>query len=126
MRLTDPIWWPRFARRCGVYLALLALTLQLAMSFGHIHARDFAAQNIAISKAHTAKSWHAPGKLADDDDHCPICFSGFLLGNSFVPHAAQPQRSPEFADARPALALTFDRVPGSERAAFQSRAPPLG
>jgi hypothetical protein len=29
-----------FARRCGAYLALAALTLQLALSFAHVHKHD--------------------------------------------------------------------------------------
>jgi hypothetical protein len=35
-----------FARRCGVYLALAALTLQFALSFGHMHRHDIVASTI--------------------------------------------------------------------------------
>ena len=39
-----------FARRCGVYLALAAVTLQLALSFGHVHRHDLAYPIVAYSK----------------------------------------------------------------------------
>jgi hypothetical protein len=135
LRLTDPTWLRLVTRRCGVHLALIALTLQLAMSFGHIHARDFASGNVFQPKADATRGWYgsakpeatpSPGKLADDDDHCPICFSGFLLATSFVPDVAQPLSSFDFADAGHTLDPAFNGVLKSERAPFQSRAPPLG
>jgi hypothetical protein len=136
LQLTDPTWLRLVTRRCGVYLALLALTLQLTMSFAHFHARDFAPRTMFDSKADATRGWYgsvkpeattpSPGKLADDDDHCPICFSGFLLATSFVPDVAQPPSLFDFADAGNALELAFKGVVKSERAPFQSRAPPLG
>jgi hypothetical protein len=133
--LNDPIRLRLVLRQCGAWLALLALTLQLGMSFGHFHARDFAGASIDYAKVDAAKGWHGPpglvaatlkrAKLADDEDYCPICFSASLLGNSFVPHAVQPLLLAQFADVSHAIAREFDRAVGSRRAPFQSRAPPL-
>jgi hypothetical protein len=133
--LNDPFRLRVVTRQCGAWLALLALTLQLTMSFGHFHARDFAGDGIGYATAGTAKGWRSsPGliaatlkqaKLADDEDFCPICFSASLLGNSFVPHAVQPSLLAQFVDIRQAIARDFDRIVQARRAPFQSRAPPL-
>lgn len=128
--------WRIFTRRCGACLALLALTLQLGMSFGHIHTRDFTGQGIYHSTADAARAWHGPmkrqsaaglpAKLADDDEDCPICFSGFLLATSFIPDVAQASPSVDFRHAGHPFRLTFDGVLKTHRAPFQSRGPPLG
>jgi hypothetical protein len=128
--------WRKFTRRCGACLALLALTLQFGMSFGHIHARDFTGQGIYHhSTADAAHAWHSPmtrqsaaslpAKLASDDEDCPICFSGFLLATSFIPDAAQASPTLDLKHAGHPFALTFDGVLKTRRAPFQSRAPPL-
>jgi hypothetical protein len=128
--------WRILTRRCGTCLALLAVTLQLGMSFGHIHARDFIGQGIYPSTADAARAWHGPIKrqsasglpanLADDDEDCPICFSGFLLATSFIPDVAQPSPSADFKHAGYSFRLTFDGVLKTRRAPFHSRAPPIG
>ncbi|WP_213773668.1 DUF2946 family protein [Bradyrhizobium sp. dw_78] len=129
-----------FVQRCGVYLALAALMLQFALSFGHIHAQDFHAgiayPEVADVKADAVGGWHGPAKLeisaplpsklADDDDHCPICLSTFLLSTSFIPDALRPPPSSEFNHIDRLLALAFDIAVEAHRAPFQSRAPPLG
>lgn len=135
MRLNDPIRLRLVVRQCGAWLALLALTLQLGMSFGHFHARDFAGAGIDYAKVDAARGWYGlpaadtatlkRAKLADDDDYCPICFSASLLATSFVPHAAQPSLLSQFADIHHAVARDFDRIVETRRAPFQSRAPPL-
>ena len=136
LRPTHLTLWRIFTRRCGACLALLALTLQFGMSYGHIHARDFTGRGIHRSTADVARAWRGPmkqqsaarlpAKLADDDEDCPICFSGFLLATSFIPDAAQASRSLDLTDAGHPFALTFDGVLKTHRAPFQSRAPPLG
>jgi hypothetical protein len=122
-------------QRCGVTFALAALMLQFALSFGHIHAHDIFGRNPAYSGSGIASGWYKPAKLeastqlpwklADDDDHCPICFSTFLLGTSFIPDAPQPLLPAQFADMDRLIALGFDGLVQSHRGLFQSRAPPL-
>jgi hypothetical protein len=123
-----------FTRSCGAYLALLALTLQLVLTFGHVHARDISASGIVVAKAN-ADSWHrpagaelskqSPSKLADDEDLCPICFSGFLLSTSFVPDAPQPPVSFAFETIDHHFTRTVELVAAIRRTPFQPRAPPL-
>ena len=136
MRPTHLTLWRIFTRRCGACLALLALTLQFGMSYGHIHARDFTGQGIYRSTADAVHAWRGlmkrqsaarlPAKLASDDEDCPICFSGFLLATSFIPDAAQASPSLDLKHAGHPFALAFDGVLKTHRAPFQSRAPPLG
>jgi hypothetical protein len=121
-----------FARRCGAYLALAALTLQFALSFAHVHKHDLVFSGVdrtdVVSVAHGRPGLQVaeqlPARLADDDDHCPICFSGFLLSNSSLPDTPAHPRSLQF----PEIDLTFnpvsDRVFQPRHAAFLSRAPP--
>jgi Protein of unknown function (DUF2946) len=124
-----------FTRQCGGYLALVALAVQLALSFGHLHARDISASGIVFAKASAADGWQrpasaevskpSPSKLADDEDLCPVCFSGFLLSTSFVPDAPQPPVSFAFEPIDLLFARTIALVAAIRRAPFQPRAPPL-
>ena len=124
-----------FAQRCGVYLALAVVTLQLGLSFGHVHRHDLAYPNVAYSKIDVVTGRQAstrletskqlPSELADDDDHCLICFSTVLLASSFIPDAPQHSPSSDFKHVDRFLGRTFDIVFGRDRAPFQSRAPPL-
>jgi hypothetical protein len=120
------------ARRCGAYLALAALTLQLALSFAHVHKRDLAFSGFdrfdVVSVGHARSGRQAvmqqPSRLADDDDHCPICFSGFLLSNTSLPDSPANQRQLQFAEIDRALLPVFDQVFQPRHPAFLSRAPP--
>jgi len=134
----DKILLRTFARRCGVYLLLTALALQLAVSFGHFHRHDI----VGYSRIDVVAGWQAPTKLqaparleaskqspsglADDDEHCPICLVTLLLSTSFIPDAPQASPSSVFQDVGRSFGPAFDIVFGSDRAAFQSRAPPAG
>ena len=132
MAEADEILLRTFARRCGVYLVLTALALQLAVSFGHFHRHDIVGYSridvVAGRQAPTRleASKQSPSGLADDDEHCPICLSTLLLSTSFIPDAPQASPSSVFQDVGRSFGPAFDIVFGSDRAAFQSRAPPLG
>jgi hypothetical protein len=118
------------AWRAGAWLALLALAVQIVVSFGHVHARDFTGD----VNSRTADGWHNivakkaaasnPASLADDEDQCPICFSASLLARSFVPLAGQALAAITFGVVSYASASAAFRLPGSGRAPFRSRAPP--
>jgi hypothetical protein len=120
------------ALRCGGYLALAALMLQLALSFAHVHRHDLVSS--AVDRTDVARVGNArsalqaveqlPSRLADDDERCPICFSGFLLSNSSLPDAPANPRSLQFAEIDCAFNLVSDRVFQPRHASFRSRAPP--
>jgi hypothetical protein len=120
--------WLRYDRRIGSWLALVALAVQLGLSFGHVHVEavqrtDSAA--VALSaEAHAAKSAFSQQQPGEEgDDYCAICASIYLTSNSFVPVAPQlPVPSVSHLIER------FDRgapvFVAPRRLAFQSRAPP--
>ena len=125
-----------FAWRCSAYLALAALTLQLVLSFAHFHVHDVAFAKVGYANVDPAASakhaWgrlqasrQLPSGLADDDEHCTICFSSFLLSNSSIPDAPRHPESPEFGDIDRSLNSVFDIVFEPRRAPFLSRAPPI-
>lgn len=105
----------------GGWLALFALGLQLALSFGHIHAEDFAAANVAAA----GQSQNAPDGDHHDNDHdgCAICAVMHMAATSLVP-------APPCVALPPAVAfatlVTLDRaaLPPAARQPFQARAPP--
>lgn len=103
-------------------LALFALALQLGLSFGHIHASDFARPGVQTASA--------PANAPDGDhDHnaagdiCAICVTVAMAGSLLdaVPPVLPVPTS--FTAARHAVIAQSD-APDSQRAAFQSRAPP--
>jgi len=122
-----------FARRCGAYLALAVLTLQLALSFAHVHKHDLAVPRIdragGVSAPHAHGPLHVaerlPARVSDDEDHCPICFSGFLLSNSSLPDAPANPAWLQFAEIDRPFNPVSDPVLRPRHAAFLSRAPPI-
>jgi hypothetical protein len=122
-----------FARRSAACLALAALTLQLALSFAHVHKHDLAVRKIdrsdVVRVAHARGALQVaeqlPARLADEDDHCPICFSGFLLSNSSLAHAPAHPHSLPFTEIDRPFNPVSDSVFQPRHAAFLSRAPPV-
>src|SRR5581483_1448822 len=79
--------WVRSRIRFGVRLALLALAVQVVVSFGHVHLHNFgvAAQAAAVHTTMGQPSHRVPAQApADDDDYCPICASIFLASTSLA------------------------------------------
>lgn len=117
--------WVRARRRLGVWLALFALALQLVLSFGHIHAEDFAAPNPGVLTLAAAD-----GGPADDDDHhgaghadCAICAVIHLAGTLLLPPPPLVQLPAAESLAWLAAIDRQDAVRAS-RQPFQARAPP--
>jgi hypothetical protein len=114
--------WLRSNIRHGTRLALLALTVQFALWFGHTHGLAAqAAPSIQLSR-------QLPTPCHDSDQHpddfCAICAAVALTSTAM---AATPPALPvpqAFALVQPPIDATIVD-PHSARAAFQSRAPPL-
>jgi hypothetical protein len=121
--------WVRGNLRQGSWLALIALAINLALSFGHVHALDgdgLARHSGSVVAAVTANSDRTPGHSDDShpDDLCPICVAAAAIATGLAP--TPPEIPVEFAVVRidhgiiPAASFTESR-----RAAFQSRGPPI-
>lgn len=121
--------WLRYDGRFGTWLALFALAIQFAVSFGHVHlegiARSDPARFASAAVGHASQSLVAPQPgTSGEDDYCPICASVYLTAHSFVPAApvlpvpAVSNLVEHFKHNAPDFAVP-------RRLAFQSRAPPL-
>jgi hypothetical protein len=113
--------WVRANIRLGARVALFALAIQFAASFGHFHA-------IAAPSAPSIQSTQQYSPVPDSDRHasdvCDICAVISLAGTAF---AATPPVLPQPDGARlPRQSVeTAYLLLHATRAAFRSRAPPL-
>jgi hypothetical protein len=123
--------WFRSRSKWGSYLALFALAVQLALTFGHVHLDRAAPISVGRSTVATADASKAalvtPTDPADRhdraDDHCPICTLIHLAGALVLaepPSLPLPDMSVR-VPSEPPLAFDF---PSPQRALFAARAPP--
>ncbi|SRR6266436_6090651 len=122
--------WFRDHIRRGSWLALIALAVNLGLSFGHIHAIDGkrAGHRLASLVATVASTdgGQTQGRHDDSqaDDLCPICMAATAIGN--VVASTPPALPQQFAEASIDHTIGSDlAVPKPPRAAFQSRGPPI-
>jgi hypothetical protein len=109
----------------GSWLALTALALNLALSFGHYHWSGGDRRlvlAVAVASSDGGDSGHRDDGFGDD--RCPICMATAAIGTAFS--AAAPSLP------HPVAHVLVDRAAGPVRvlvgqlkAAFQSRAPPV-
>jgi Protein of unknown function (DUF2946) len=119
----------RANRRCGSWLALAAIALQLVLSFGHIHLDGLASSSsvvtsVAASETPSSQQNPAHHPANEADDYCAICAtihlasSSLLLDVPLLPVPLASRTVEHFGN------FTFAFI-SPQRAAFQSRAPPL-
>ena len=122
--------WFRDTLRQGSWLALIALAINLGLSFGHTHAidgkvsgRGIAALAASVSSPDDGLKQGQPGD-GHTDYLCPICMAATAMANGLV--STPPALPLEFANGtidrtiQPVFALVEP-----QRAAFQSRGPPI-
>jgi hypothetical protein len=119
--------WVRTNRRfCGT-LALFALALQLALSFGHIHLRDFAGIPGSAAAQTQVSAPHGPdGDAADQgsDHYCLVCATVALTGALVLAALAPLSLLSNSTDVLHRYRLADPRG-RFEHALFSARAPPL-
>ena len=117
--------WFRQRCRLGRWVTLIALALQLALLFGHVHGEAFGhASEIAAVTVDGPDGTQPDSPAAPHDpDYCAVCAVLSLLAGAqtadapTLPVLAVPAVTPS-AEPR-----TFHAI--HSRAAFQPRAPPL-
>jgi len=121
--------WFRDTLRQGSWLALIALAINLGLSFGHIHAIDSGVSGRGIATATSIASpdhGHKQGHPDHGhvDDLCPICMAATSMAGAMA--SAPPALPSKFAN------VTIDRtiepvfaLVEPPPAAFQSRGPPI-
>ena len=107
--------WFRSNIQSGIWLALLALTLQMAVSFGHMHRHDLGLATTDKSRPDANINRRGSGRRAnpDDQDH----HSG---ANHLLPDLCE--HSPDLDRSTPALAPVLV-VPDLDRSRFAVRKP---
>jgi hypothetical protein len=115
--------WFRRNRRRGSFGALLALALQLALSFGHVHPDHPALGRTAAAAAQSEADRGTSGNVPDRDEGCAICAIIGLSSSVLIPDPpavafAGAQLQAFFSDVSAPL------VSNPVRAQFQARAPP--
>jgi hypothetical protein len=116
--------WFRAKRPHIAYVALLALALQAAITFGHVHVAD--AENAVATNAAAqfpSNPGNPNGTAPERDEGCAICAIVGLSASLIIPDAPAlvfigAQHEVLFDDA------AVISVPARGRAAFQARAPP--
>jgi hypothetical protein len=123
--------WFRDNIRQGSWVALIALAINLALSFGHVHAIDgkslgHHASALVAAIASPLDNDHEPGQ--PDTDHadylCPICVASAAMASALAP--TPPVVPVEFVVGT--INHTIESavlIVEPQRAAFQSRGPPL-
>ena len=127
----------RSRSKWGSWLALFALALQLALTFGHVHldrlvplsaGKFTSTENFTVAAADASSAAQPTptdpgGRDHRADDRCPICTLIHLAGALVLtepPSLPLPAISVRVPSAPP---LAFD-FPSPQRALFAARAPP--
>jgi hypothetical protein len=115
--------WFRGQKRLGAWLALIALALQLGLSFGHVHAE---APDRAVGMAATPEGpqgSHPDHGDGADRDYCPSCAILNLLARAQI-GAISASVLPVWQAAEHVIPAAETTRPGNIRAVFRARAPP--
>jgi hypothetical protein len=120
--------WVHRHKHHGAVLALIALALQIALTFGHVHLRGLAGGSHGLI-AQQVRLALVPGQLpaqhpGDADDYCAICASIFLASSAFAaspPQLVVPANFRRIEHPLDAASPVIQPL----RLAFRSRAPPV-
>jgi hypothetical protein len=121
--------WLRSRLKPSSYVALFAMALQLALSFGHIHL-DYVSAGSGQTSVQRAASATLAGLRAADElpaqpgDECAVCALIALANSLIMPLPALLPVPMQFAVAQHEAALVFHLTAVTLRS-FQARAPPL-
>jgi hypothetical protein len=118
-------WVDRHKRR-GAVLALIALALQIVLSFDHVHLHGLPQNSHYRIVQRTATAQTAPQAPANNpsDDYCAICASIFLASSTFTPTPLQLSVPAKFQRIEHSFTVAGARIEPL-RLAFRSRAPPV-
>jgi hypothetical protein len=112
--------------RLSSFLALFALAVQLALSFGHVHLDELSGRAPAqIEKLATAGAPTSSDRPEHADGYCAICAIIHLAGTlvpATVPFMPLPA---DYGRARPLITAILEASTPAP-SFFAARAPPLG
>ncbi len=114
--------WVRSRAKRLSLLALFALAVQLALSFGHVHAGAFGPVSAKIALTNP----YSPATDGDQDngnDVCAICAT-IAMANTLVDSSPPVLPLPVQIHATPVIVAAVLDTTQPQRFSFQSRAPP--
>lgn len=117
--------WIRHHIQQAGWLALIALAVNLGLSFGHVHEIQgraaYGVENASFLSAPSSNDGLPSGQA---DDLCPICMAMSEMANAIT--APPPLLSVEFSVVSIDYAITSTTdVQRAHRSVFQSRGPPI-
>jgi hypothetical protein len=117
--------WFRSNVRTSAWFALVAMALQLALTFGHLHLRVASAASAQLKAAVTLPDGSSlPAKPRLADEHCAICTLIQMVGAG-APSAAASLPLPSLFTSAP-LTVGFEHQPRAPPPLhFQARGPPI-
>jgi hypothetical protein len=122
-------WFRNHIRR-GSWLALVALVINLGLSFGHVHAIDSGRLGqLSASRVVSVATPDGSGTQGHHDKDqvdllCPICMAAGAIGHALA--APPPALSLALLESPVDLTIEPDlAAPQPPRAAFHSRGPPI-
>jgi hypothetical protein len=119
--------WVRVNRRFGAWCALVAIALQVVLSFGHAHRADGFRSGGPLKAIHLQTA-AGPGDPASPPhgpafEYCAIC-AVINMGAAAVPPEAPASNVPAVAGGVRFAARAEVLIRGMARQLFQARAPP--
>lgn len=113
--------WVRSKAKRLSLLALIALAMQIGLSFGHTHVAAWSADRTQIA---ANSSTGSPSAHHDADAICAVCVTTAMAASGL--HAATPVLPVPVRFATVDFAASFSTdAPRRRAAAFHSRGPPL-
>ena len=115
--------WFRANMRSGAWCALVAMALQLVLTFGHVHARLGSSLQLGVQgQAAPADGPRAPIKPLVD--HCTICTLIQMAGAGAPPAAASLPSAVPITSVRLTFEATSEPTP-SKPLRVHARGPPI-
>jgi hypothetical protein len=117
------IGWLRTKKHFGARLALIALALQVLLTFGHVHVRAASVASVVQSSQSNGTAPRDPSHNGLGEFDCPTCALIQLSAISTPPVAPELPLpiATDFVASRPGNMLAATIAP---RPSFQARAPP--
>ena|SRR5437016_4535847 len=116
--------WFRSNVRSGAWFALVAMAIQLALTFGHLHLRVTSAQQVAKAAVTLPDGSSLPIKPRLADEHCAVCTQIQMAGTGVPAAAASLPLPARFIAARFNVGIEHE-PPSSPPRHFQARGPPI-
>jgi hypothetical protein len=115
--------WFRTNRQFGARLALIAVALQLVLTFGHVHAPSVALTSVVQTSQSNVPAPQDPHHNGLAGSDCPTC-ALIQLSAISTPSAAPELPLPAAIDFVTLQPYTEMTLATASRASFQARGPP--